>query len=173
MEQSKIKLKEKIIKASKVTGEFKLRSGQISNVYFDKYKFESDPVLLKEICFELNELIAKDAEILAGLEMGGIPIATVLSQLSNIPTAFIRKTAKEYGTCKYAEGIDLNGKKVVIIEDIVSSGSAIIEAAKKMQNDGIKITEAYCVIDRESGGKENLSKMGIKLSSLFKMSELF
>ena len=67
----------------------------------------------------------------------------------------------------------MNGKKVVIIEDVVSSGGAIIEAAKKMQKDGINVTEAYCVIDRESGGKENLSKMGIKLCSLFKMSDLY
>ena len=166
-------LKNKVVKASKIEGMFKLRSGQMSNVYFDKYRFESDPALLKEICIELYKLIPKDTEILAGLEMGGIPIATVISQLSNIPTTFIRKQEKDYGTCNYAEGINMQGKKVVIIEDIVSSGGAIIEAVKKMRKDNISISEAYCVIDRESGGKEKLNEIGIKLYSLFKMSEVF
>lgn len=165
-------LRRKIVNISKLHGTFKLRSGKTSNVYFDKYKFESDPAILKEICINLKKIIPTSTEILAGLEMGGIPIATVLSQITNIPVAFIRKEAKEYGTCNYAEGANMKMKKVIIIEDVVSSGGAIIDAVNKMRKDEIQITEAYCVIDRETGGKENLAAKGIKLNSLFKMSEL-
>jgi len=165
-------LKRKIVDISQLHGTFQLRSGKTSNIYFDKYQFESDPVILKEICSKLKKLIPTSTEVLAGLEMGGIPIATVLSQLTNIPVAFIRKEAKAYGTCNYAEGADMKMKKVIIIEDVVSSGGAIIDAVDKMRADGIEITAAYCVIDRETGGKENLAAKGIKLKSLFKMSDL-
>jgi len=165
-------LKRKIVDVSQLRGTFQLRSGKTSNIYFDKYKFESDPVILKEICNKLKNIIPKSTEVLAGLEMGGIPIATVLSQVTNIPVAFIRKEAKEYGTCNYAEGADMIGKTVIIVEDVVSSGGAILDAVNKMRADDIEITEAYCVIDRETGGKENLAAKGIKLKSLFKMSDL-
>ena len=120
-----INLAKKNNNCSKLTGKFLLRSGITSNTYFDKYKFESDPKLLLKIAQEMSKLIPDDTEILAGLEMGGIPIVTMLSQITHIPAAFIRKEAKEYGTCKYAEGTDLVNKKVVIIEDVVSSGGAI------------------------------------------------
>jgi len=165
-------LANKINKVSKLSGEFLLRSGQISDIYFDKYRFESDPKLLFEIASEMTSLLPKDTEALAGLEMGGIPIATVLSQITNIPTAFIRKEAKKYGTCNYAEGIALNDKKVVIIEDVVTSGGAIIDAVKKMRKDNIQVDLAICVIDREGSGKELLNKEGIQLVSLFKRSDL-
>jgi len=165
-------LKRKIVNISKLHGTFKLRSGKVSDVYFDKYRFESNPQILREICDNLKEIIPTSTEILAGLDMGGIPIATVLSQLTSIPVAFIRKEAKEYGTCNYAEGVDMKTKEVIIIEDVVSSGGAILDAVNKMRKDGIEVTEAFCVIDRETGGKENLAAEGIKLNSLFKMSDL-
>ncbi len=161
-----------INKASKIEGQFELRSGQISNVYFDKYQFEANPELLLEIALRMKELIPIGTKVLAGLEMGGIPIATVLSQVTGIPTAFIRKKPKKYGTCRYAEGQSLNNKKVVIIEDVVSSGGAIIDAVKLMRADGISIETAICVINRESGGKEKLNDIGIQLRSLFSKSEL-
>lgn len=161
-----------INRVSKLTGEFILRSGKKSDTYFDKYRFESSPSLLKKITEQMAVLIPKDTEILAGLEMGGIPIVTMLSQITNIPAAFIRKEAKEYGTCKYSEGADLENKKVVIIEDVVSSGGAIIDAACKMRNDNIKIDLAVCVIDRETGGKEKLEEHDIKLVSLLTRKDL-
>jgi orotate phosphoribosyltransferase len=114
-------LAKKIYNTSHITGEFLLRSGQISNEYFDKYLFESDPILLQEISSKMKDLIPEQTEILAGLEMGGIPIATALSFNTNIPAIYVRKEAKKYGTCKLAEGIDFNGKIVTIIEDVVSN----------------------------------------------------
>jgi len=115
-----------IYDASYITGEFILRSGKISSEYFDKYLFESNPKLLVEIAKILKHHIPTEAEIIAGLEMGGIPIVTALSIESGIKSAFVRKHAKEYGTCKLAEGADIKDKNVCIIEDVVSTGGQII-----------------------------------------------
>jgi len=114
---TKDELQNSIIEVAKLTGEFKLRSGLTSNVYFDKYRFEAQPQILKSIAQHLAPLVPKDTEILAGLEMGGIPIATALSLETGLPVAFIRKEAKDYGTCKFAEGQDIKGKKLCIVED--------------------------------------------------------
>ena len=165
-------LAKEINDSSKLTGEFLLRSGKISNTYFDKYKFESNPQLLLKIVKEMAKLLPSDTEVLAGLEMGGIPIVTMLSQITQLPSAFIRKEAKEYGTCKYAEGSDLLNKRVVLIEDVVSSGGAIIDAVAKMRNDGIIVDRAICVIDRETGGKGKLKAVGVELLNVLTRSDL-
>lgn len=157
---------------SRLKGHFKLRSGKFSDTYFDKYRFESNPDLLEHIAKEMIKLVPPDTEVLAGLEMGGIPIVTMISYLTKIPAAFIRKEAKQYGTCKYAEGSELHNKNVLIIEDVVSSGGAIIDAVKKMRNDGIHPKKVLCVIDRETGGKENLLQENLELISLLSWSDL-
>lgn len=157
---------------SEIHGEFLLRSGIVSNRYFDKYRFESDPKLLSDIAQNMVNLIPENTEILCGLEMGGIPVVTMLSHHSSLPAAFIRKAPKEYGTCKYAEGADLIGKRIILVEDVVSSGGAIIDAARMLRNDGIEVHTALCVIDRESGGKEKLKEQGVELLSLLRVSEL-
>src|SRR5918997_166398 len=95
----------------RLTGEFTLRSGQVSHEYFDKYLFEADPQLLARLAREVAQLLPNEKHLLGGLEMGGIPIATAVSQLIGLPTLFGRKKAKEYGTCKLAEGPDFAGKQ--------------------------------------------------------------
>jgi orotate phosphoribosyltransferase len=118
------------------------------------------------------KLIPKETGALAGLEMGGIPIVTMLSHISGLPCAFIRKEAKKHGTCRYSEGVKLLNRKVLLIEDVVTSGGAIIDAASMLRNDKIEITKALCVIDRETGGFEKLQEIGVELISLFKQSEI-
>jgi orotate phosphoribosyltransferase len=113
--------------ASKLSGNFTLRSGRVSDTYFDKYRFEADPALLLAIANAMAPLIPSGSDALAGLEMGGIPIVTMLSQVTGLPAAFIRKKPKSYGTCQYAEGTSLQGRSFVLIEDVVSSGGALIE----------------------------------------------
>jgi len=162
----------RIRQASRLTGEFVLRSGEVSNTYFDKYLFESDPALLKAIAEEMAALVPRDTDVLAGLEMGGLPIVTVVSQVTGIPAAFIRKSRKEHGTRKYAEGPDLAGKNVVIVEDVVSSGGAILNILAMLNADGVRPAIALCVIDRETGGKQALLEQGLELKSLFTMSEI-
>jgi len=169
---SKTELGKKIYDVAHITGEFLLRSGKISNEYFDKYKFESSPALLNEIANEMKKIIPENTEILAGLEMGGIPLASAISLKSDIPTIFVRKRAKEYGTRKLAEGIDFDGKKVCIIEDVVTTGGQIIESVKELRDLGAKIQYVMSVIVREPKAFENLTAAGLKLLSLYTMEEL-
>jgi orotate phosphoribosyltransferase len=162
----------KIFDVSNLKGTFLLRSGQTSNEYFDKYLFEADPVLLKAIAEEMAFLVPKATEKLAGLEMGGIPLATMLSSLTGIPALFVRKKAKSYGTAKLAEGGMVTGKTIVVIEDVVTSGGQIIESVKALRSMGGTVIDVLCVIDRESGGGENLRAEALTLHPLFTMSEL-
>jgi orotate phosphoribosyltransferase len=104
--------------------------------------------------------------------MGGIPIATMLSQLTGLPVLFVRKEAKKYGTCKIAEGGQVKGRKLLIVEDVVTSGGAILDAAKALREEGAELAQVVCVIDRESGGPANLAEVGLDLKPLFTMKEL-
>jgi orotate phosphoribosyltransferase len=161
-----------IYETAHLTGEFKLRSGQVSNQYFDKYLFESNPALLHEIAEHLSPLIPQGTEILAGLEMGGIPIATALSLKTGIPVVFVRKKAKEYGTCKLAEGINIQGRNVCIIEDVVTTGGQILLSTSDLKEFGAIVRNVLCVIEREQKGRDNLEEAGLQFFSLFKMDEL-
>jgi len=165
-------LAKRVYDAAHITGTFLLRSGVTSSEYFDKYRFEADPVLLRDIVAQLATKIAGKYDALAGLEMGGIPIATMLAQLTALPTRFIRKTAKAYGTCRYAEGGEVQGKRLLIVEDVVTSGGAILDAVQALRGDGAIIADVVCIIDRQAGGRENLAKAGLNLTSLFTMEEL-
>lgn len=162
----------RIKQSSRLTGHFTLRSGKVSDTYFDKYQFEADPVLLHAIAVELAGLVPPDTEVLGGLEMGGIPIVTMLSQITGLPAAFIRKEPKEYGTCRYAEGASLLGKRFILVEDVVSSGGAILDALAKLRADGLAPTAAICVIDRETGGKQALARAGLPLKALLTFGEI-
>ncbi len=162
----------KIFDTAHLTGEFLLRSGKISNEYFDKYRFESDPVLLDAIGEHLKGLIPEGTEVLAGLEMGGIPLATVLSLKTGIPAVFVRKEAKKYGTCKVAEGLDFSGKKVCIVEDVVTTGGQIILSAKDLRDNGAHTSAVLCVIVREEKAFANLAEAGLELLPLLSMAEI-
>jgi orotate phosphoribosyltransferase len=162
----------RIYDASHLTGTFTLRSGVVSHEYFDKYMFESDPELLAHIAAACVPLVPAGMDALAGLELGGIPIATMISQLSGLPARFVRKEAKTYGTCRMAEGGELDGKRLCIIEDVVTSGGAILDAAVELRAQGAVLGPVICVIDRESGGAEKLAAEGLELHPLFRMHEL-
>ncbi|UCC16804.1 MAG: orotate phosphoribosyltransferase [Dehalococcoidales bacterium] len=162
----------RIYNISHLTGSFTLRSGQISSEYFDKYLFESDPSLLDNIASEMAKLVPEGTQVLAGLEMGGIPIATALSLKTSIPAVFTRKKAKEYGTCKLAEGMDINGKKLCIIEDVITTGGQVVLSTNDLRGFGASVENVLCVIERDIKGRENLEKEGLTLLSLFTMDEL-
>ena len=169
---SKQKLAQKIYEVSYIQGKFLLRSGQISNEYFDKYQFESHSKLLYAIAKYIQPILPDDFDFMAALEMGGIPIATALGLQTGKSMVFVRKEAKKYGTAKLVEGPDINDKKLLIIEDVVTSGGQIISSVDELRKAGAIIEKAVCVIDREQGGKEALKKHGIELISLFTMEQL-
>ena len=166
---NKSKIAKEVYKQAHLTGRFTLRSGQISDEYFDKYLFESEPSLLRDIAKIMKELIPENTEILAGLEMGGIPIATALSIESGIKAAFVRKDAKQYGTCKLAEGADVNGKRVCVIEDVVTTGGQIIKSVNELRSRGAIIDTVLCVIQRDDNATEILKKEGLTLKAAFTM----
>jgi orotate phosphoribosyltransferase len=165
-------LGDRIYKSARLTGEFRLRSGATSNEYFDKYVFESDPRLLREIAEELVSLLPAGVELLAGLELGGVPLAVVVSQVSGLPSVFVRKAAKTYGTCRLTEGGEVAGRRIAVIEDVVTSGGQVIESCRQLHDAGADIAAVLCVIDREAGGRENLAAEGLDLRTLFTMSQL-
>lgn len=158
--------------ASHLTGQFTLRSGQTATEYFDKYRFEADPVLLDEIAQRMALLVPVGIEVLAGLEMGGIPVVTALSRVTGLPSAFVRKQAKTYGTCRLAEGAEVAGRRVLVVEDVVTSGGQIVLSTADLRGLGAVVTEALCVIDRGQGGTEALAAEGIDLISLLTAEDL-
>lgn len=166
------RLAREIYQIAHLTGTFTLRSGLVSDTYFDKYRFEAEPVLLREIARQLAPLVPEGTEVLAGIEMGGIPVATALSLETGIPAAFVRKEAKAYGTCRLAEGADVTGKRVCIVEDIVTTGGQILLSAEDLRAEGANVSEVIGVIARGPEGKANLAARGLRLHALFTMDEL-
>ncbi len=169
---NKIDLAREVFRLSHRTGTFKLRSGQTSNEYFDKYQFESQPKVLREIARMLVPLLPQDTEILGALEMGGIPIATAIALETGHPVVFVRKQPKDYGTCRFAEGPDIQGRKITLIEDVITTGGQIVISATDLRNDGAIITDVLGVIDRSEGKREKLDQASLKLHALFTMAEL-
>jgi orotate phosphoribosyltransferase len=162
----------RIYERAHLTGSFMLRSGATSSEYFDKYLFESDPRLLRAVAQAVIELLPGQVDALAGLELGGVPLATVCSQVSGLPTLFVRKQPKSYGTRRLAEGGSLAGRRLAVIEDVITSGGQVIESCRQLRAEGAEIAAVVCVIDREAGGAENLAAEGLQLRSLFTMSQL-
>jgi orotate phosphoribosyltransferase len=169
---TKNELSQKIFQSAYLTGQFKLRSGQTSTEYFDKYRFEARPDLLKEIGQHLMPLIPRGTEILAGLEMGGIPIATALSLASGLPCVFVRKEAKSYGTCLLAEGMDIRGKTLCVIEDVVTTGGQVVLSTEDLRRLGAQVDHVLCVIHRGKKPEPKLDEIKLSLHSLFSMEDL-
>lgn len=160
-----------ISRAARLTGTFTLRSGQASDQYFDKYQFEADPTLLARVAAAMLPLVPADAEILAGLELGGVPIATAMSLQCGVRAAFVRKQAKTYGTCLAVEGSDVAGKRVVMIEDVISTGGAVLDAAALLRAAGAEIIGAVCAIWR-GAGEPVIAGLDCPVLAAFTMAEL-
>ncbi len=158
--------------ASYLTGCFQLRSGRTASEYFDKYQVESDPRLLAAIAELACASIPEGTEVLAGLELGGVPIATAMSLRSGVPVVFVRKEAKAYGTRKLAEGMDVDGRTVLVVEDVITSGGQVAVSTERLRERGAIVADALCVVDREEGGAAALAGHGLRLHSLFWGAEL-
>ncbi len=170
--QSSAPLARRIYACTHLTGKFRLRSGATSDEYFDKYLFESDPELLREIAQALVGLLPDEVEAVAGLELGGVPLATVVSQLSGLPALFVRKQAKTYGTRRLAEGGEVAGRRLVVIEDVISSGGQVVASCRALRELGAEIGAVVCVLDRESGGAANIAAEGLELRAAFTMTQV-
>lgn len=161
-----------IHRVAHLTGTFTLRSGRTATEYFDKYRFEADPRLLQRVAEALVELVPAETEVLAGLEMGGIPIATALSRETGLPAAFVRKKAKEYGTMRLAEGAEVEGRRVLVVEDVVTSGGQVVISSGDLREHGAIVDTVVCVIDRQGGGAEALAEAGLTLRPLLTRDDI-
>ena len=156
----------------RLTGEFTLRSGQVAPEYFDKYLFESDPELLARVVAQMTDLVPDGADLLGGLELGGVPIATMLSARVGLPALFVRKRAKEYGTCKLAEGPDVDGRRVALVEDVITTGGAVRDATEALRAAGARVEVVVCAIDRSPGDQNPLADAGLEVRSVLTKAEL-
>lgn len=149
-----------------------LRSGRVADEYFDKYQFEADPALLGALADAMVPLVPAETEVLAGLEMGGIAVVTALGQRTGLPCAFVRKAAKPYGTARLSEGAEVSGRRVLVVEDVVTSGGQVAISAGHLRELGAEVRDALCVIDRREGGALALAGEGISLRALLTREEL-
>ena len=156
----------------RLTGSFTLRSGQVSEEYFDKYLFESDPALLARVVEQMAGLLPEGTELLGGLELGGIPIVTVLSARVSLPALFVRKQAKTYGTCKLAEGPDVEGRRVTLVEDVITTGGAVRDATMALRERGAIVETVLCAIDRSPGETNPLADVGLEVRAVLTKAQL-
>ena len=156
----------------RLTGEFTLRSGQVAPEYFDKYLFETDPDLLARVAAAMLPLLPADTDLLGGLEMGGIPIATVVSAQSRVRALFVRKQAKAYGTCKLAEGPAVDGRRVTLIEDVITTGGAVRDATRALREAGAVVETVVCAIDRSPGDDNPLADVGLEIRAVLTKADL-
>jgi orotate phosphoribosyltransferase len=156
-------------------GRFVLRSGQVSDFYFDKYLFEADPVLLSAVTALAAPMVPTGTEILAGLELGGVPLSTALSLLTGFPQVLVRKQAKAYGTAKLAEGPEVSGRRVVVVEDVITTGGQVVLSTEQLRARGAVVDTVVCVIDRRppgATGADALAQAGLSLRSVFTLEEI-
>jgi orotate phosphoribosyltransferase len=153
-------------------GEFTLRSGQVSDEYFDKYLMEADPTLLSDVARAMADLVPSGEVVLAGLELGGVPLVTMLGQVTGRPIRFVRKEAKEYGTRQLIEGGPVAGATVVLVEDVITTGGAVVAAAEAVRAAGAEIDTALCFLDRDKGGSAALASAGVELRSVLTEADL-
>ena len=155
-----------------LTGQFTLRSGAISSFHWDKYRFESDPSILATVAEGLAEIVPPAYDTLAGLELGGIPLATALSLKTGKACLYVRKAAKPYGTSNLVEGGYQPGTRAVVIEDVITSGGQVCISVQQMRELGFVVDDVVCVIDRQQGGRAAIEALGCALHSLFTLEEL-
>jgi orotate phosphoribosyltransferase len=156
-------------------GDFVLRSGRRSRYYLDKYRFETRPDLLGPLGERIAQVVAEhdpEAVRLAGPELGAVPLAAAASLASGLPFLIVRKEAKDYGTANRLEGAFDPDESVCLIEDVVTSGGAAVQAIEALREAGLTCRTAVCVVDREEGGVDALARLAVTLRPLFRASEL-
>jgi orotate phosphoribosyltransferase len=156
-------------------GDFVLRSGRRSRWYLDKYRFETRPDLLRAVGEELAAAVeehAPDAVRIASPELGAVTLAAAASLVSDMPFLIVRGAAKTYGTANRIEGEFEWGECVCLLEDVVTSGGAALEAVGALREAGLVCRTAVCVVDREEGGVDALARHAVRLRPLFRAGEL-
>ena len=152
-------------------GRFVLTSGAISDYYIDIKKASTDPKTLQTIAQELSKHI-KGYDLLAGMELGAVPLVVALALETNIPYVIIRKEKRGHGTSKQIEGSDVKNKKILVIEDVTTSGGSVIKTIQILRENNAEVDKVVVVVDRESGAKEKLQKLNVTFVPLLSVSEI-
>lgn len=164
-------LAERVAEASLLTGDFVLSSGERSDFYVDKYLFSTEPELLRDIAEEISDSLPEGVDRLAGVELGAVPLVVAASLASGLPYVIVRKGAKGYGTAKSVEGRFEAGERVVLVEDVVSTGTQALAAAEKLVEGGVEVVGILAVLDRREEAEE--ASLGrFQFASLLKIRDL-
>jgi len=164
-----------LVEHAYLEGDFVLRSGKRSRYYLDKYRFETRPDLLRPLGERIAAAVAAhapDATRLAGPELGAVALVAAASLESGLPFVIVRKAAKEYGTANRLEGPYEEGECVCLVEDVVTSGGALLESVEALRGAGLVVHTAVCVVDREEGGADALARQAVRLRPIFRAGEL-
>jgi len=164
-----------LVERALLEGDFVLRSGRASSWYLDKYRFETEPEILRPLGEALAGAVRDaepDAVRLAGPALGAVALAASAAMASGLPFIIVRGETKEYGTAKRIEGVFAPGELVCLLEDVVTSGGALAEAVAALRDAGLVVRNAVCVVDREEGGADALARLGVRLRSLYRAGDL-
>jgi orotate phosphoribosyltransferase len=167
-------LRDAIREHAYLEGDFLLRSGRRSKYYLDKYRFETRPELLGPIGERIAAVVREhepEAVRLAGPELGAVALAASASLASGLPFMIVRKEAKDYGTSNRIEGVFKPGECICLVEDVVTSGGALLEAVAAVREAGLVVRSAVCVVDREEGGADELARHAVRLRPLYKAGD--
>lgn len=165
-------LGDRIVEAALLKGDFLLSSGTRSNYYLDKYLFETRPDLLRDVTSELLNLVPDDVDRLAGPELGAVPLVAGMSLVGNLPYVIVRRKPKAYGTGRHFEGQIAVGERVVLVEDVITSGNQALTAADHLRKFGAQLDLVICVLDREEGAQLKFAEQDLELRSLFTSTQL-
>lgn len=158
-------------------GVFKLSSGKASPYYIDLRVIPSFPDAFREICnfyaeYITNQIGLKDFDRIAGVPIAGIPFASQIAYNLKKPFLYVRKGAKLHGRERRVEGVLVSGDRVLLVDDLVTTGLTLKKAAEAVRAEGGIVTDAVAFLDREEGGQHLLGKTGIKLNALLKVGEI-
>ncbi|AXV40907.1 MAG: orotate phosphoribosyltransferase [Methanobacterium sp. BAmetb5] len=154
-------------------GKFTLSSGRESDYYVDMKKAITDPQILSQVSKIISQLISDDdIDLVAGPALGAVPIATAVALHAGIPMLMIRKAQKDYGTSQLIEGELKTGDKVIVVEDVTTTGHSLLKAVRAVQDNGGVVERTFVVVDREEGAVEELKKQGVTLEPLVSISEV-
>jgi orotate phosphoribosyltransferase len=168
-----VELGRDLVATAVLRGDFLLRSGQRSSYYIDKYLFTTQPALLRRIALALLRLVPPQVDRLAAPGFGALQLVTAMSLECGLPTLVVRTDQKEYGTAKRVEGAaDITGLRVLLVEDVVTTGGAALEAVDQLRAAGADVVGALAVVDREQGGPEGFSARGVPFRALFTRTSL-
>jgi len=152
-------------------GRFVLTSGAISDYYIDIKKASTTPKTLRLIAQEMSSY-TKGYDMLAGMELGAVPLVVALALETDIPYVIIRKEKREHGTGKQIEGGDVKGKSVLIIEDVTTSGGSVVKTIQILRENQAEVEKVLTVVDREAGAKETLKKLEVQFIPLVSVNEI-